>query len=165
MKILEGVSANNNSYPFHPRHDQKRGTFDKTPKHVTINNWPASLAYDSTTLFTRKPDIPFYCSKINRGPMDMVMVVNVKPTVGKFVPNIGCVSQTFSDDALGELRDCLLKIYEVQPFRPFVIGALTDSRNFQFMKMTRGTNDTYPVCTTSMYCGPEGLDGWQVRVR
>lgn len=164
LKIINEVSSMS-AFAFHSKSlkGPNRFNMSKTTS-VNIHNWPDPLAYITPTLGSRKPDVPFYGNRSNRSAINMTFLMNVKKALGTFTSGSGCSSQSFPAEALGEIRDFLLVVYEVQPYRPFLIGVLTDTRCFQFVKMVRGSaSNSFPITVSRIYCGPDAIEGWQVR--
>ena len=69
----------------------------------------------------------------------------------------------FTDEDVGQVLDFMrVLMSEVQSYRPFLFGILSDGHRFQFLRCLRTTDrHTFQYQKSSIYCD---LDGWQILV-
>lgn len=119
-------------------------------RKVTVNSVPEPDAYTHPTVGTKYPDCVMY-DGIKRGTSAVTILGEVKGRSG---------DGDFAPEEIGQLLDVMEKLMDkYQPFRPSMIGFLTDGYRFVFVRRTRYM-EGFRFTHSSIYTKEAG---WKVR--
>ena len=106
---------------------------------------------NTPTLATHKPD--YLLRKKGRAGEQSIVVVGEIKSISSSSSSAG----DFSDQDRGQILDFLQMVLQVQPWRTFVYGFLTDCRRFEFVRATRVQSEVQFVASGVL---KDDDDGW-----
>ena len=128
--------------------------FNKAATQFTVFCVPVD-GHDIASFLTRRPDNVFYVHWTDRSVDGIVFIGDNKAHYGKY----------FTAAHIGELRDFGIVLMSLQRERRFLILFLTNTRGFQFFRLTRlGDGCDYDWEESKYYDGVKQVQmGWQVK--
>jgi hypothetical protein len=119
-------------------------------KEVIIRSIPFPEAFKTATVGNKSPDVVFFDGLNKTGSSAVTVEGEVK----------GGGKGEFSGDQIGQLTDGMSRLMNLQPFRKFMYGFLTDGRRFLYI-LCMWDNNEYRFEYSSTFVGQIG---WQVTV-